>query len=335
MSALLIELSIGLAALNFAIAGLVVANRFVLRRHERRYEAASARLKPAVLDWIDGDGEPPHPSSGLEHRAMISLLAKYGRSLTGDGRRRITDLAEDTGLIATSVRRLGSRSSWRRAEAAYTLGDIGRSQTEQLIPLLSDGSRQVRNAAARSLGKQGSMESVAPIVIALSTGAVARAIGGQALIDIGSSAAPGLAALMESANPDVRAVAAELLGRVGTVEHGRALVAHLTDDAPQVRVATVRALGRLGGRAAAAAVPALLDDEKDYVRAAAATAVGVTGRRDHFDRLIRMASDDDYLPARAAATAAAGLDLQAVVALSAESGNPFLIEAAEMARGAP
>ena len=80
------------------------------------------------------------------------------------------------------------------------------------MSLLDDPNRNVRNAATRSLGKQRAVEGVAPIVLALSEGRVARAVGGQALIDIGPVAVDSLAGLMHAQSPDVRAVAAELLG---------------------------------------------------------------------------------------------------------------------------
>lgn len=334
MSALLIELSIAFGAINLTVAGLVIANRFLIRRTERRYAAAVARLKPLALDWIEGEGDVPTVRSTQERRALADLLCKYGRSLTGDGRARITQLAVESGLIATLTKDLRSRRAWRRAEASFKLGDLGADQATQLAAMLGDRSRSVRNAAARSLGKQGAVVAVADIVDALSTGAVARAIGGQALIEIGASAADELAALLSSERPEVRAVAAELLGRVGRAEYGRMLAATLHDEDPVVRVAAVRALGRLGGRAVASAVPEVLDDPEDFVRAAAATALGKTGRRDQLDRLLQMAVEDSYLPARAAAAAAMELDPARARTEANETGSPHLLEIVDLA-GSP
>jgi HEAT repeat protein len=326
----LIEISIALAAANVALAALVVGNRFIIHRSHQRYAAAVARTRPILLDWIDGeDVGIPHVRS-LERRAFVDLLAKYGRSLRGDGRRRVAEMALHTGLIAELTEASGDRRAWRRAAAAYRLGDIGGEHASILIPLLSDPDRRVRNAAARSLGKHGSVDGVAPIVVSLSSGGVARAVGGQALIDIGAPAADALAQLLESHIREVRSIAAELLGRVGTIEHVASLVRQLRNPEPEIRVAVVRALGRLGGRMAAAELPPLLEDPIPYVRAAAATAIGTLGRGSSVETLIRMAESDSYLPAHAAAHAAMALDPEAVLAASTSSTSPHLLEVADL-----
>ncbi len=332
MTGLLIEISIALAFVNLAVAVLVVGNRFIIRRSELRYAAAVSRTRPILLDWIDGEDVGIPQVRSLERRAFVDLLSKYGRSLRGDGRRRVAEMALHTGLVTEVAEGTSDRRAWRRAAAAYRLGDIGGEHHTLLIPLLNDPDRRVRNAAARSLGKQGSVEGVAPIVVALSSGAVARAVGGQALIDIGSPAADALSHLLESHVREVRSTAAELLGRVGTVEHARTLVKHLRHPDPEVRVAVVRALGRLGGRVAASALVPLLDDPIPYVRAAAATSIGQLGRAEAIDALLAMADADSYLPAHAAAHAAMALDPDRVLATAESSPSPHLDEVADLIR---
>lgn len=332
MTTLLIEISITLAIVNVAMAALVVGNRFVIRRSELRYAAAVTRMRPILLDWIDGEDVAVPRFRSLERRAFTDLLSKYGRSLRGDGRTRVAELALHTGLVTEVATATSDRRAWRRAAAAYRIGDIGSDHHTLLIPLLTDPDRRVRNAAARSLGKQGSVEGVAPIVVALSSGGVARAVGGQALIDIGSPAADALGHLLDSHIREVRSTAAELLGRVGTVEHARTLVGHLHHPDPEVRVAVVRALGRLGGRVAASALLPLLDDPIPYVRAATATSIGQLGRADAIDALLEMAGDDTYLPAHAAAHAAMALDPDAVLAASEATESPHLHEVADLIR---
>jgi hypothetical protein len=281
----LLDLSIGFGVLNLLVAGLVVANRFILRAQQRRYDLASERLKPIVLDWIDGETTEANTASRLERQVLADLLARYGRALTGEGRGHIVELADREELRADLLRATRSRSPWKRARAAFRLGDVGGDESARLIELVSDRDRRVRNAAVRSLGKQRSVEAVSTIVLALSSGSVARAVGGQALIEIGSAAAGGLASLLESSRPEVRSTAAELLGRLGSAEHAPRVAEHLSDHDATVRVAAVRALGRLGGRAASLAVPRLLEDQIAFVRAAAATALGNEGLANPLDFL--------------------------------------------------
>jgi hypothetical protein len=332
VTGVLIEISIVLAMINLAVAVFVVGNRFVIRRAENRYGAALARTRPIMLDWIDGIEVVIPTMRPVEQRAFINLLAKYGRSLRGDGRRRVTELAERTELTGVVLKMTRSRRAWRRAAGAFRLGDIGADHTGLLVSMLSDPDRRVRNAAARSLGKQGSIAAVAPIVVSLSSGDVARAVGGQALIDIGASAADALARLLESQTREVRATAAELLGRVGTTDHGQILVDHLDNPDPEVRVAVVRSLGRLGGRVAASAVRPLLSDPVPFVRAAAATSMARLGNSDATAALIEMAKVDSFLPAHAAAQAAAELDPEWVVAAADATHSPHLVEAADIVR---
>lgn len=330
MTGFLIDTSVALALLNVLIAGVVIGNRFLVRSRQRRYTSALQRLRPAVLEWMEGDGVVLPRLEGIEQRALLDLLGKFGRSLRGDQRRRVADLALAGGYTHDLAVAATSRRPWRRAAAAYRLGDIGSGDAELLVALLGDDDRRVRNAAARSLGRQGALEGVEPIVVALATGRVARAIGGQALLDIGSPAADGLAQLLDSRIREVRATAAELLGRLGGPEHARILAQQLNHPDAEVRVAVVRALGRLGGRAAARSVAELLDDPVAYVRAAAATATARLGGAAELDKLITMAIEDEFLPANAAAGAATELDPGRVVRAAAATGAPHLVEAADL-----
>lgn len=331
MTPLLIDISLAFGVINLLIAGLVVGNRFIVRARQRRHDDALQRLRPVLLDWIGGDTDTiPPPAARPEREALIELLAKYGRSLTGEGRKRVTDLATRLHLVGDLVYDTASFSAWKRARAAFRLGDLGDAQQWRLITLLSDRDRRVRNAAARSLGKQGSVEAVAPIVLALSDGRVARAVGGQALLDIGPVAATSLAALMDSDTTEVREAAAELLGRIGTIEHSRILAEHLADLAPTVRVSVVRALGRLGGRSVSETVPALLDDDVPFVRAAAATTLAAIGSTAHIPVLLELVEDPEYLPARAAALALAEMDPDLARTESERTANPHLVEAADL-----
>lgn len=331
MSRVLFEVSLSLGLLNLLIAGLVISNRFIVRIRDRRHAAAVERLRPVLLDWIEGDADTiPPPSTRAERRALLELLSKYGRSLTGDSRKQVTQLARDLDLMVVLLSETRSFRAWKRAAAAFRIGDVGDRQSTRLVHLLSDRDRRVRNAATRSLGKQRAVEGVAPIVLALSDGGVARAVGGQALLDIGPAAATSLVGLMASQNPEVRAAAAELLGRIGSAEHGRTLVHHLHDPAANVRVAIVRALGRLGGSAASEAIPQMLDDQVPYVRAAAATAVGVLGSPTDVPRLLKLVVDPDHLPAHAAASALAELDPEAALLLAEQTSNRHLLAATDL-----
>ncbi len=306
MRSFLIEATIVMVAFNLVLTGAVIVNRFMVTIARRRYGEALARVRPKLLAWIDGDAVDLH-CEGLDRRALTDLLARYGRAMHGESRERLAALSNELGVSNEVLAELASPRGWRRAAAAYRLGDLGAEAVPQLMAALRDPDRRVRNAAARSLGRLENPDAVEPLVVALASGSIARAVAGQALLDIGSAAARELDSLILSRDPQVRAAAAELLGRLA-VGHSPVLVAAVEDPNPVVRVAVARAFGRLGTRSAARTLPELLDDPVAYVRAAAATGCAELGLDEQAERLLDMARSDEHYPAAAAARALAVLD---------------------------
>jgi HEAT repeat protein len=103
----------------------------------------------------------------------------------------------------------------------------------------------------------------------------------------------------------VRALAAELLGRLGAIEAtDRLIEAVSSDPAPEVRAAGARALGRAGvPRAAAPLERALAGDDAASVRCAAAWALGELGGGHALDGLAAALGSGDHALARQAAHA--------------------------------
>lgn len=329
MRPVLIQATLVMVSFNLLLTLAVIVNRFVTTAIDRRYTAALAKVRPEVLGWIDGD-DVDLDLQGRERRALTELLARYGRAMHGEARTRLAALSRELGICQEVAAGLGSRRGWKRAAAAFRLGDLGAEAITELIVALADPDRRVRNAAARSLGRLEAVEAVEPLVVALAGGRIARAVAGQALLDIGTAAALKLDRLLSSPDPQVRAAAAELLGRLA-VGHSPILVAAVEDPNPVVRVAVARAFGRLGTRSAARVLPEMLDDPVAYVRAAAATASADLGLKEQVSRLLVMALHDEYVPATAAARAI-GM-LEPLLLLAAETDPeafPHLIEARDL-----
>jgi hypothetical protein len=329
MRSILIQATLVMVSFNLLLTLAVIVNRFVMTAIDRRYAAALAKVRPEVLGWIDGD-DVDLRLEGRERKALTELLARYGRAMQGEARARLATLSRELGICQEVAGGLRSRRGWKRAAAAFRLGDLGAAAITELIAALSDPDRRVRNAATRSLGRLEAVEAVEPLVVALAAGRIARAVAGQALLDIGTAAALKLDRLLSSPDPQVRAAAAELLGRLA-VGHSPILVAAVEDPNPVVRVAVARAFGRLGTRSAARVLPEMLDDPVPYVRAAAASASADLGLTELVPRLLVMARHDDYVPA-AAASRALGL-LEPALLLAAENdpnGSPHMIEARDL-----
>jgi HEAT repeat protein len=103
----------------------------------------------------------------------------------------------------------------------------------------------------------------------------------------------------------VRALAAELLGRLGAIEAADRLIEAVgSDPAPAVRGAAARALGRAGvPRAANPLERALAGDPAAEVRRAAAWALGELGGGHGLDGLAGALRSGDHALARQAAQA--------------------------------
>jgi HEAT repeat protein len=328
------------AALTLTAAGSLCAYALALRRlhltrSDLRRRAGEERLG-TVAAALAG-GELPVGELGEADLVVVAeLLARYSRQLTGDARSNIAGFFMRQGLVDREVTRLSDRRSWRRARAAFLLGDMCVPQAlDPLLDALEDSSREVRSAAARSLGLLGSSQAVEPLVRALVERRVPRAIGGQALLTLGSEALGPLRPLVLHAEPDVRAAAVELVGLLGDAGDARLLTSRLRDSAAEVRAKAARALGRLGAEEATVELREALGDRIGFVRANAAVALGLVGDRASAPALIDVARSDEFDPAQAAARALSRLYPQLLWSAARDStSGPHLAEAADLTAAA-
>jgi HEAT repeat protein len=340
-------LGVALSVLALATMFVLVGRRLRLGRVERRRAALEQQLRPVALELVDGEEPELGRLSAEEARALAAILGRYARKLRGEPRDRISQFFEARGAVQRELKRLGARRSAKRATAAFTLGDMGaETSIAPLIAALDDRVRDVRSAAARSLGMLEAEAAVPRLVRSLAGSEVPRAIAGGALLAMGAKAAPGLRMLLDAPDAAVRANAIELLGFTGDASDADALDAALHEndaiaasqwrEYAEVRAAAARALGRIGTRRAATGLRDALDDPAPFVRTAAAHALGRIGDRDAFDALVRQASEDDYDPAQAAAQALAAIDpVRAMQLGGGEGASAHLAEAAALAELEP
>jgi HEAT repeat protein len=315
---------------GIAAAALGVRRFFIARAGQRRTEAES-RLVPVALGLLDGV-EPGTEVDDDDVTVLAALLGRFGRFVRGVETERIAAFFERHGWVDRELDRLGSRRTWRRATAAFALGDMGSDRaTTALIERLQDPDPDVRAAAARSLGRLRAPAAVEPLVHRFAAGLIPRSVAGQALLAIGPAAAPGLRTLSETEEPVERAFAVELIGLLGDASDAERLFDRLHDTSAEVRAKAAGALGRLGAEDAALALAERLDDRISFVRAAAASALAAVGDQRVVPRLIHVARRDQFEAARAAAEAAARLDPDAVRRAAAQPGaDAHLQEAADV-----
>jgi hypothetical protein len=328
--------SVALVAASAALLGMLVVRRVAFVRSERRRLAVEERLRPLALALAAGDAavEEPPPLDAADAVVFAGLLARYALRLHGSAARRISSYFERNGFVAREVAALEDRRAWRRATAAYSLGDMAsRSAIAALLAALEDRERDVRAAAARSLGRLCAVDAVEPLVEALAAQRVPPAVAGFALVQIGPDALPALNRLLGHDDARVRARASELVGFVGDASAGRPVLAGLRDSSAEVRARSARALGRLGAEEASTELVRALDDRVPFVRTAAAHALGTIGDGDAFEPLLEQARTDAFHPAHAAALALAAIDPGRVAEAAARpDAGAHVLEAADLAQ---
>jgi HEAT repeats len=332
MTSALALIALVFVGLSLVLLIVLAARRIILGRRERRYAAAVRRVRPtAILLVEEEEGMRPALSAG-DQVVLADLLGRYSRQLTGADETRIAAYFRGSEALARSTRELGSRRAWRRAAAAYRLGDMRCEEpAEALLAALDDKKRTVRAAAARSLGRLGVVEAAKPLVEALASGRVPNGVGGEALVELGPAAAPELRTIAEHPSHRLRATAIELLGLVGDSADSPLAVSCLDDPSADVRAAAAEALARIGGPPAEPALRAALDDRIPFVRAGAAGALGVIGSRAAVPRLLEIARTDAFRPARAAAQAVARISPKTLAEAAEEpDAGPHLHQAADL-----
>jgi HEAT repeat protein len=323
-----------LAALSAAFLSALVVRRVTLARAESRRAELELRLRPRALAIVDGVDVDPEPLDTEELALLAEVIGRLSRSVRGDARDRIAAYFAGTRALADELEALRDRRPWRRATAAYRLGDMACGEAvEPLLPALDDPDDDVRAAAARSLGLLGAPVAAEPLVRALAQSRVPRAIAFRAVLDLGDAALPELRPLAEAPDPDVRAAAVEVIGYLGGAGDAGLLVGAAEDPSAEVRARAAAALGRLAATEGAAALTRALDDRIYFVRLHAARALGKVGEEAAVERLLRQAREDRFEAARAAAEAVALIDPDALVAAAAEpDAGPHLHEAADLLR---
>jgi HEAT repeat protein len=332
MAPLLAVTAIAFLAIALGLLIILWVRRIILRRRGRRHAEAVRRVRPIAIELLEGeDFEPPELSPG-EQTVLADVLGRYARQLTGVSERRVREYFQGSEALAHSLRELGSRRAWRRASAAYRLGDIASEEAAPaLLAALEDSNRTVRAAAARSLGRLKIADAAKPLVEALVSGRLPNGVAGEALVELGPAAVPELRTIAEHPSQRLRATAITLLGLVGDSADSPLAIRCLGDPSAEVRAAAAGTLARIGGPAAEPALGSTLDDRILFVRAEAAAALGVIGSRDALPRLLEMARTDGFRAARAAAQAVARISPVALAAASEEpDAGPHLHEAADL-----
>ncbi|MEW6581231.1 MAG: HEAT repeat domain-containing protein, partial [Actinomycetota bacterium] len=248
--AILAALVLVTALILLCIVTSIVAHLWRVRR-ERLIAGLQAELASLPISIALAGENPPCPDTPLARGVARDILLETVALLAEEPRQRITAWLEAQGFVTDALHRMGSRTTWKRAEGARLLGSIGsRTAETALIAALGDTRYSVRDAAVTALGRVGGADAVAPIVTALGRRRVPEGRAMGALLDLDRAADGALVAAMDTDSAPVRAVVARALGlrRVGAA--APRLYAGLTDPDPGVRRQCATALAAIGPYAA-------------------------------------------------------------------------------------
>jgi HEAT repeat protein len=279
-------LAVVLVALGVLLL-VVVTHRLTASLFAGRRDRLVQRTRPLLLEVLaDEDPEPealarlaalPDRQWRLLEPTVVGMLGK----VRGAARGSLAEVLTGRGTLARAVRATRSRSWARRCRAAEMLGAARRREhLPELLPLLADRNREVRQVAARAAGRIGAAGAAEAL---LSAAVGPRALPARdvaaALVLLEPTATPVIVdAASRAREPQVRSVAAEVLGLRGAVESADLLVRMLERDREaEVRIRSARALGRIGVRAATRPLVRALASDVPELRAVAARALGQVG----------------------------------------------------------
>jgi HEAT repeat protein len=327
----LLVLTACLMAVALTLLATLAVRHVVLARRERWEDDAEQRMRPLAILLIED--EPIPEVTPEDQRVLAKVVGRYSRKVGGETTELIGAYFRDGGGLAAELEALKSRRAWRRAAAAYALGDMACPEAVPVLTeALDDRNAEVRGAAVRSLGRLGDPTVAQALVETLVAKRVPRGMAGAALLGLGADAVPELRRIAGNEDPAVREVAITVLGLVGDYGDSDVALEALGDPSGEVRAAAARTLGRIGAEDADDALETALDDPEHYVRAEAAEALGAIDSLSALPRLLDIARTDRFKPARAAARAIATIDPDTLQDEAEKpDAGPHLHEAADLA----
>jgi hypothetical protein len=306
---------LAVGAVLFILAAVVVVGRARRQRRERRRLQLTTPLRPLLMELAAGEPEESvhalEQLLALDDRSWAALepdVTDLLLKVRGETKASVVALLQRRGTLARALRETASGSAVRRARAAEVLGAAGRrTALPELLPLLRDPDPDVRQVAARALGRIRAPAAARPLLEALAGDRpIPPRIVATAVTGIGPAAYPALEASLREGAELERAIAAEICGLTGALPTVPALVRIVLDDpAIEVRIRAARALGRIGAPAALQPLLLAVDDENPLpLRVVAAKALGELGSNEAVPVLARLAVDPAH---RLAANAASAL----------------------------
>ena len=270
--------ALGLVALAFCV--LLVVHHGITSTRRRRRSLRVERATPLLASSI-GTGAKLKAAiveSRREHGdwATSVVLREARREIRGEQADQISVALTEMGEVTRLRGLLRSRQDWRRVQAARELGQCGGDEARDALAEASrDPVHEVRRAAREGLLADGRKESVEAAIASYKADDTSGLSWRRSFHARLAMVAPEtLAASL--ANGELSGSEEKLaLEALGEARYAQALPlarARLAHAEPEIRATAARVVGKLGDRGSSADLTRLLSDEQWYVRAAAAKA---------------------------------------------------------------
>jgi HEAT repeat protein len=300
----------------------------VRRNHRRRLvESATRMLAPHIASAVP-IAEAVGASRSRYGDWATSIVLRESRMRVSEARAgQLSAALGEMGEVARLTGLARSRQDWRRSKAVRELGQCGGDDARAaLLEALRDGSPEVRRAAREGLlGDRRAGSVTAAIQAYLEEDGLGIASKRTFYSQLAETPGDGLRDLLRSStlDRDEEKLALEAMGDIR--DAGVLPVAHdrLGAADPETRATAARVVGKLGDPRSAGVLEPLLADGAWYVRAAAAKAFDSLRASPQCQRLLAGLLDDEvwWVRANAAHTLARQGDSGVDTLLAAVDGE--------------
>ena len=221
----------------------------------------------------------PKPG-GAVGDAVRETIVDHLSFISGDLRGRLVAILESAGYVAAAMRQLHSPLGEVRLKACMVLGGMhSRIAVPALIEIFNeDPDPMVRINAGEALGVIGAEPAVVHLLKALRNPTRFQQVRvAEVLSRMGMTAVPALTAAIDDDDVRIIALALDILADIGWMSDFDPAIRALTHASPEVRARAAEALGRAGALDAVEAVMSAASDPAWFVRVRVMKALQVLG----------------------------------------------------------
>jgi hypothetical protein len=235
------------------LALAVVIRRMVRTEFSRREELRRSRVRPLVLDILDGD-----TSFDLSRRdlaALVLLASETAGYVRGDDRSALTSWLTTQQFARTCLKKMKSPFALTRARALSRFAPMAHLAPRSIEQMLNDRDEGVRSLAAQSVGLSGSAALTPPLLRSIEgPRAIPARIVSMAVLRASPTSIAVFGDTLVDPNHRVRALAIDLAGQLNLVDGRKAIEDGLDSASSEVRAASLRSIQRLGSPLSVAAL---------------------------------------------------------------------------------